>query len=213
MGEARRAGRRPERTSTRPTWWVLLAVSMAVMALIFARSGGTNHRSTSTKGSSPLNPPTFVKHSTGSAKQTPELNQLSPIPSQPLSSSAAGIPKLLGGGVSASPSPPTPSSTTVTAGTTINTYPGYLSYPYNVVSSYPLVGATGSVTASATWQANATLDISISCPSGQRSSVGTSAVSVSISTTTSPCSVRLSEEPAVLEAVAYDLRITISPDS
>jgi hypothetical protein len=215
MGEMRRAERRPERASTRPTWWVLLAVSMAVMALIFALSESTDHKSGSTKVSSLLNPPTFVKRSTGSAKRTPELDQLSPIPSQTLSSSAGGTPTLLGGAALARPPTPAPSSTTVTTGTTdaTNTYPGYLSYPYDVASSYPVTGAVSSVTASATWQANATLDVSISCPSGQQSSVGTSTVSVSMSTTTSPCSVRLSEQPAVMEAVAYDLTITIGPDS
>jgi hypothetical protein len=215
MGEIRRAERRPERASTRPTWWILLAVSMAVMALIFALSDGTNPKSTPAKESSLLNPPIFVNRSTASAKRTPELNQLSPIPSQPLSSRAAGTPTLPGSGVSARPSSSTPPSTAVTTGTpgTTYTYPGYLSYPYNVASSYPVAGAAGSVTASAAWQANATLDVSISCPSGQRSSVGTSTVSVSMATTISPCSVRLSEQPAVLEAVAYDLTITIGPNS
>jgi len=213
MGVNRRGGHPPERASTRPTWWVLLAVSMAVMALIFARSAGTTHRSTSTRVLSPLNPPTFVKRSAGSATQTPELKQLSPIPTQPSNSSAVGTPKLVGGGVSSSPSPPTPTSTTVTAGTTVDSYPGYLIYPYNVISSYPIVGAPGSITASATWPANATLDVSISCPSDQRSSVGTSSASVSMATTTSPCTVHLSEEPTVSEPVAYDLTITISPDS
>ena len=213
MGVNRRGRRRPERASARPTWWVLLAVSMAIMALIFARSAGTTHRSTSTRVLSPSNPPTFVKRSTGSATQTPELKQLSPIPTQPSNSGAVGTPKLGGGGVSVSPSPPTPTSTTVTAGTTIDSYPGYLIYPYNVVSSYPIVGAPGSITASATWPTNATLDVSISCPSDQRSSVGTSTVSVSMATTTSPCTVHLSEVPAVPEPVAYDLTVTITPDS
>lgn len=213
MAANRRGRRRSERASTRPTWWVLLAVSMAVMALIFARSAGTTHRSNSASVPSPSNPPKFVKRSGGSATQTPELKRLSPIPTQPSSSNAVGTPKLAGGGVSASPSSPTSTSTTVTTRTTVDSYPGYLSYPYNVVSSYPIVGAAGSITASATWPANATLDLSISCPSGQRSSVGTSTASVSMATTTSPCTVRLSEEPAVPEPVAYDLTVTISPDS
>jgi hypothetical protein len=212
MGPDRRPRRRPERSSARPTWWVLLAVSMAVMAVIFARSAGTSHRSNSASTSRPPNPRTFEGRSARTTAQTPLLKQVSPVSSQPSSATTPGTPQQTGGALP-SPSSPTSTSATTPVGQTVESYPGYLSYPENVVSSYPIPGMAGDVTASASWPSDVTLDLSISCPSGQRSVAGVSTASVSMVVTSPSCTVKLSEATAVTEPVAYKLTITISPDT
>jgi hypothetical protein len=207
----RRSRRRPERSSTRPTWWVLLAVSMAVMALIFARTAGITHRSTSASIRISSNAPTSVKRSAPAAAQPPELRQISPTPLQSPTSTTISTPQPTGRALP-SPIPPSLTSTTAASGSIVE-YPGYLTYPDNVVSSYPVLETAGDVTASASWATDSTLDVSISCPSGQRSASGTSTVSVSMAVTTSLCTVRLTEETAVVEPISYNLTVAVSPDS
>jgi hypothetical protein len=206
-----RSRRHSERASARPTWWVLLAVSMAVMALVFARSPGTIHRSDSGSLSNPMNDLHVGKSSNSSTPQIPVLAKASTPPDQ--ASSTTTLP------LQPSPSESQPGSfvqpgpTTAPVNRAVQSFAGYLSYPDNVVSSYPVSGGAGEVTAVASWTTVATLQLSISCPAGQRSISGTSIATVSMPVTAAPCTVALSEVTAHVGPVAYDITVTTRPDA
>jgi len=197
---------RQDGSSPRPTWWVLLAVSMAVMALIFSRSGGTTHKAG-------LERTDDRSRSTEPSLETPQAPALVKAAKAPnvLPSISTQAPAESGDTGRQPPSTAMPNSpTTTTMMPTIESFQGYLTYPDNVVSSYPIVGTGRDVTASATWSGQTTLDLSINCSEDQRSVRGTSTASVSIAAM-SPCTVNLTDEGLSAAPVIFDLTITISP--
>ena len=211
MSQSQRSRRPSERASARPTWWVLLAVSMAVMALIFARTPGTIDRSVSASQSNPLNGLPVGKSPISPTPQVPVLAKASTPPNQAQSTTALprqdSAPELPSGSILQ----PTPSTAPVKPA--VESFAGYLSYPDNVVSSYPVSDSAGEVTAVASWTAVATLKLSINCQTGQRSISGTSNASVSMPITTAPCTVMLSEVTANPGPVTYDLTVTMNQDA
>lgn len=201
-------------SSARPTWWVLLAVSMAIMALVFARSAGDHHPKTPAIAIDPSILPRFVNRSGPSISQT--LKQVSPIPRQSTTTTTpiTHLPS------SASPhiqTPPTYStmptySTTETAGS-VQSYPGYLSYPDDIATSYPIHSVGGNITASVSLVASSNVEVSINCSDAQRSATGMSAVAVSMVGATSPCTVQVADETDTSEPIAYSLTVTTSSGS
>lgn len=197
-------------SSPRPTWWVLLAVSMAVMALIFSRSGGTTHKTGATNSLERTDDRNRSAKPNLGAPQAPALVKAAKAPNV-LPSISPQAPAQSGDTGRQPPSTAMPNSpTAITMMPTIESLQGYLTYPDNVVSSYPIVGTGGDVTASATWSGQTTVDLSINCSEDQRSARGTSTASVSIAAM-SPCTVNLTDEGLSTAPVIYDLTITISP--
>jgi len=208
--EERRRHRRQGGVSTRPTWWVLLAVSMAVMALIFSRSGGTTHGADVSKSLERSGDRSRATAPNPKTPRTPALVRAATTPNA-LPSSSSKAPSQsssTGRQPPASAMPTLPTTTTMMP--TIESLQGYLTYPDNVVSSYPIVATGRDVTASATWSGQTTLDLSINCSDDQRSASGTSTASVSIAAT-SPCTVNLTDEGLSTTPVIFDLTITMSP--
>jgi hypothetical protein len=196
--------------SARPTWWVLLAVSMAVMALIFSRSGGTTHKAGVSNSLERSDDRSRATEPNPETPQTPALVRAATTPNVLPSSSTSPVQSHDTGRQPPSSAMPILPTTTTTVMPTIESLRGYLTYPENVVSSYPIVGTGRDVTASATWSGQTTLDLSINCSEDQRSVRGTSTASVSIAVS-SPCTVNLTDEGLSTVPVIYDLTITMSP--
>jgi hypothetical protein len=210
--EQRRHRRRQGGASTRPTWWVLLAVSMAVMALIFSRSGGTPHKAGVSKSLERSGDRSRATAPNPTTPRTPALVRAAPAPNV-VPSSSNGAPSQSNDTGHQPPSSAAPTSPTITTMTpTVESLQGYLTYPDNVVSSYPIVATGREVIASATWSGQTTLDLSINCSGNQRSVSGTSTASVSIAAT-SPCTVNLTDQGLSTTPVIFDLTITMSPAS
>jgi hypothetical protein len=206
VGPNRRLRKPQERPSARQSWWVLLAVSLAVMALIFAHSAGHAGMSASPANQTNGEPAGLVPKQL----QRPAIQKALALPEEPPSLATSTDLQPVKGEVQ-SPPPPVQTSTTTSEAPVVESYPGYLRYPDNIVSSYPVSGEGGSITASASWHGVASLDLSISCPSGDQSVVGTSAVSVSLVASSGFCNVLLREEAPSTEPITYDLTVTISP--
>jgi hypothetical protein len=214
------SGRRPTSHSldahNRPTWWILLTITLAVVAVTFAHIGMSTHPRPSSPFSSVAptsrdirNVPNVPLHS--SKEKTPldntpalyhiDSNQGSTAPPttqssliRPTAASPTGDP------ITTPPVAATPSNGN-------ETISGYLSYPDNIESFIAIPAVTGVVTVSAAWSTGAPLGLSIVCSSSTQTMTGTSAIHVSTSVGGSPCTVRLYEESPVSEPVPYTLNV------
>jgi hypothetical protein len=181
---------------------------MAIMALVFAYSAGGTHRGSHVSNLSPSNLPTFMNRRTPSSSHT--LTHVSPMPSPATPTTIVTDPRSSGTG-RASEAPTRPSQAVISE--SMRSYPGYLSYPDNIVTSYPFDSVSGQITATASWTAEATIEVSVDCAASQRWASGTSMASVSISAAAAPCTVQLTEETDASEPIAYNLTVTIIPSS
>lgn len=200
---------RGDGSSPRPTWWVLLAVSMAIMALVFAHSAGAHNHKTPPVATDPLNFPTFVTRSGPSVSRS--LKQVSPIPIQSSTTTTTDIasrPTNQDAPVETSPT----YVPTETDGS-VESYPGYLSYPDNITTSYPIDNVGANVTASVSVAANANVEVSISCSGTQQTAAGTSNVSISMTAASPPCTVQLTDETNATDPVPYNLTVTTAKGS
>lgn len=198
----------PKRRDARPNWWVLLAVFLSMTAVLFAHAGAR----TSNKAHAPL-----LKTSIPGAKKYTHFTNQTPIAwssGAPATNQKPNTPSDSASSVLITPAP------TVTAQTTqqfigtpysVTTYPGYLSYPDNVSTSFPIPAGATAVSASATWQGDGTLDLALECPSNEHDAMGSgSTVTISGALTGSPCELILSEDGEVTYPVSYSLVIKVT---
>ena len=105
---------------------------------------------------------------------------------------------------------------TIVAGPT-PVYPGVGNMVYPTVSATYPAASGGVVTAEATWQGTASLELAISCPGGLSTTrSGPSGLSVSLDDSgpsAGTCQVTLSLPPGVTATVSYTLSITPRPSA
>jgi hypothetical protein len=89
---------------------------------------------------------------------------------------------------------------------TNKTYDGSLQQPDDAFASYVFTGV-GSMTVSVTWAYATPLSLSVSCPGGSDTKVGTSVLSVVIPNAGGDCSTTLKESLVQYDAVDYVLAI------
>jgi hypothetical protein len=189
-----------------PSWWVLLAVSMALVAIIFARSANTPNRKAQAIPQQPRSPGIPGRRPTRPVAGTPTARSI-------VRPTAPNTTALTTEGFTSQSLYPGISTNTGETTPTVTSYPGYLSYPDNVSSSFPiLTTASGQVAAVASWTTGATLVLSIDCASGTRSLEGTSTDSVSISVAIAPCTVTLSEKNSDAGPIEYTLNVSTDPN-
>lgn len=196
-----------KRDGARPSWWMLMAISLSTTAILCAHfgAGSESRRSNPSKTvtSSLQDPPARSYWSSGALMDTAgrskafdsgqgdELPARLPSPTTQTTQGAEAVP-------TQTPEGPT-------------TYPGYLSYPDNVTTSLPLPNQARAVSASVTWQGTESLGIAIECPSGEHSAVGTSsAVSISADLVGSPCQLVLTEVSQASQPVPYLLSLNVT---
>jgi hypothetical protein len=195
-----------EDSSPRPTWWVLLAVSMAIMALVFAHSAGEHHPQSRAIAINPSILPTFADRSGPSISRT--LKQVSPIPS-PSSTTTTAVPYPPSDTGPRFQTPPA-SPVTETAGS-VRSYPGYLNYPDDIETSYPIDNVGGNIAASVSFVGDSNVEVSIDCSDAQRSATGTSTVATSLIGATPPCTIEVTDEGVTWEPITYSLIVTTTP--
>ena len=94
---------------------------------------------------------------------------------------------------------------------TTATYPGFLSYPDNITTAFPLPSDATAVSASATWQGGGPLNLAIECPSNVNHSTGyLYTVSIAGELHGSPCQLVLTEQGILTQPVPYSLDITVT---
>jgi hypothetical protein len=214
------SGRRPTSHSldghNRPTWWILLTITLAVVAVTFAHIG----MSTRSRRSSPFssvaptgrdtrNDPSLPLHSSKEKAPLDNSPALYHVDSNQGSTAPATTQSSLIPPTAAAPAgdPITTQPVTTTPSNGDETISGYLSYPDNIESFISIPAVTGAITVSAAWSTGAPLGLSIVCSSSTQTMTGTSALHVSTSAGDSPCTVRLYEESPTSEPVPYTLNV------
>jgi hypothetical protein len=207
-------GRRPRVGRGRPNWWVILAVSLALMALLVATAGNPAHapRRRAVANDAP--------HATSTTTSLAPAATDTRTPSTSLLSSRAGTP-----GVSppttVAPSAPT-TTTSVPATTTTTTAAaaaaeqpsdrmqsqGIIQPPQQRSSAFGFTGA-GATEVSVVWSGATYLTMEVSCPNGSQSVGGSSAMAASLPDASGSCLATVSEPSTESTALTYT--ITIGP--
>src|SRR5579872_422994 len=143
---------------SKPGWWTLLAVSLSLIAALFAKSAHSTSSSVAIQAYS-------HDHRTGA--QLDWSIAAAPLASLPTSAAIAPVAVQ----TDADAQVQSPSYETYS-------FPGYLSYPDNVISTFPIVNSTGLVAVSAAWSPEALLEVSVACGTTTRSVTGSSAISL-----------------------------------
>jgi hypothetical protein len=222
----------------RPNWWVILAVSLALMALLVATAGAPPDRpgprrslgESSTGAAHPV--PPHVGTSPGrdspphSSSSTTTTTATTSPPAPPTSGtalvSAHGFRDDTGAPASAPATAPTAVTTTTattTTTTTTTTQPaslpadrmqtqGVLDPPVQTSNGYGFTG-TGAMQVSVVWSGDTYLTMTVSCPSGSQSVGGTSAMEASLPDAQGNCQATVSEPASESTSLTYT--ITIEP--
>ncbi len=217
----------------RPNWWVILAVSLALMALLVATAGSAPHparrggalasatsgdprHAGATHGADGPTPATAAAPSTTTTTTTTSV----PL-AVPTGSATAGSSLLSARSLGAGTGPTTvPSVTTTTQATTTTTSPiasqpadrtqtqGYLEPPLQTSNGYGFTG-TGAMQISVLWSGTTYLTMTVTCPNGAQNVGGTSAMEASLPDASGSCRATVSEPSSETTALTYT--ITIGP--
>ena len=219
----------------RPNWWVILAVSLALMALLVATAGTTPRRAghpggqvdaaardlrstgaapaAGTRSSISAAPTTTTTTTTTVPKSVPSASATSgtSLVSARALGTGAGTPMTTVPSVATTTLPPTTTTTTIP----ISSQPadrmqtqGYLDPPLQSTNGFGFTG-TGAMQISVLWSGTTYLTMTVSCPSGSQSVGGTSAMEASLGDASGNCQATVSEPSS--ESVALTYAITIGP--
>ncbi len=210
----------------RPNWWVILAVSLALMALLVATSGSTPHRighghaliAAVDPGHASGSPHKASGPSAGTPATSTTTTAASPRPTSVPATSDTSL--LSAHAPGAAPTTTVPSITTTTATTTTTAAAsasqpadrmqtqGYLDPPLQTSNGYGFTGS-GAMQISVLWSGSTYLTMSVSCPSGSQSVGGTSAMAASLPDASGSCRATVSEPSSESATLTYS--ITIGP--
>lgn len=219
----------------RPNWWVILAVSLALMALLVA-TAGTRPHSTSRHHGLAVGATSDSHHAVSAKGTQPSATTSTTVPRG--ASGASGTGSVTGSNTSLASSsrspvdagtpttvpPSAPSAPTTTApaaaATTTTTAPpasspndrtqtpGILNPPGQRSNGFAFTG-TGPTTVSVIWSGSTYLTLDVSCPSGSQSVGGTSVMQATLPDASGSCLATVSEPAS--ESVALTYTITIGP--
>ncbi len=211
----------PRLARGRPNWWVILAVSLGLMALLVATAGNPRRP---VHGSPALaTAPTKDAHDPRRAAGTTTTTTASPVaPSKdaPTSSATSLLSSSSHAGTTAPPSGPTTTTSVATTTTTTAPQPvvaqpadrtesqGVIEPPQQRSSSFGFTG-TGAMQVSVVWSGDTYLTMQVSCPSGSQSVGGSSAMAASLPDASGSCLATVSEPTTESTALTYT--ITIGP--
>ncbi|HXY28221.1 MAG TPA: hypothetical protein VEH82_08065 [Acidimicrobiales bacterium] len=212
----------------RPNWWVILAVSLALMALLVATSPAPHawHRQTTAQvaphghertaprsaADGPGHPgPPVTAVTTTTAPGAAVAASAPPVRSFV---SAAAIPA-----TAAAPSTTTTTTTTAQPATTSASAPaavpadrtqaqGDLDPPLTTTNEFAFTGS-GAMEVSVVWSGGSYLAMEVSCPGASQSVGGTDAMAATLPEAVGSCTATVSEPPAENASVTYT--ITIEP--
>ncbi|HEY1446036.1 MAG TPA: hypothetical protein VGF51_14175 [Acidimicrobiales bacterium] len=212
----------------RPNWWVILAVSLALMALLVATAGNPRHAARGAHGIA--NAQSSDSHgaraagaggSTHSPSKAPSTTTT--VPARPGASTAAtALTSTQGATVPTTTGPPAAAPVTTTTApvvvpttTTVpspalgaGSHQGVIEPPAQRSSSVGFTG-TGAMQVSVVWSGSTYLTMQVSCPSGNQNVGGSSAMAASLPDASGSCLATVSEPSSESTALTYT--ITIGP--
>jgi hypothetical protein len=212
---------------------VILAVSLGLMALLVATAGSTprpaGHQAGGAAESAARNPARTGAHrsaGTGAASSSPTTTTTTTTPAPPPPGSTDGASSRLTAGtpdttstpqtaaprVTATTLAPTTTTTTTDQGASVpadrTQTQGYLNPPLQASNQFGFTGA-GAMEVSVVWSGDTYLTMEVSCPSGDQSVGGTSAMAASLPDASGSCLATVSEPAS--ETVSLTYTITIGP--
>ena len=213
----------------RPNWWVILAVSLGLMALLVATAGSTPQ--SAGRGHRPAQEAAGLTTRTDAGRAAPgaapnappaTTTTTAPAPAPATSGPAEVGPTLLATSTPdtvGTPGTPQPATTTTTiAPTTTTTLPGaslpadrtqtqgYLDPPVQTSNEYEFTG-TGAMAISVLWSSDTYLSMEVTCPSGSQSVGGTSAMAASLPDATGSCLATVREPASETASLTYTISI------
>jgi hypothetical protein len=221
----------------RPNWWVILAVSLGLMALLVATAGSTppaprragGEAQSAARippragraGAAPLTPttrtPTTTTTTTGAAgAPLSGATDLASSARTTETSGAAGAPPAATAAPSVTTTTLAPATTTTTAAAGPSSSvaadrtqtQGYLNPPLQSSNQFGFTG-TGAMEISVVWSGDTYLSMEVSCPSGDQNVGGTSAMAASLPDASGSCLATVSEPTSESTSLTYT--ITIGP--
>ena len=220
-------GRRPRVVRGRPNWWVILAVSLALMALLVATAGNPKRVTGGSHGlASSRSAGTHGKGNGGtvaperSASTSRSTTTTAPVAAR---TSATALASTHPGSVAPTTvTPGTVTTTTAVAATPPTTTTtaaasqppgdireqGVIEPPAQRSSSVGFSGS-GAMEVSVVWSGSTYLTMQVSCPNGSQNVGGSSAMAASLTNASGSCLATVSEPASESTALTYT--ITIGP--
>jgi hypothetical protein len=211
-------GRRSRVGRGRPNWWVILAVSLALMALLVATAGNPARvprrpalANDAPRGSGPASTTTTT---TSLAPATTDIR----TPSTSLLSSRLGTTGAVGLGAPTNVAPPTTTTTPTPVATTTTSAPpasqpsdrtswqGVIEPPEQRSSTFGFTGA-GAMEVSVVWSGATYLTMEVACANGSQSVGGTSAMAASLPDASGNCLATVSEPSSESTALTYTIMV------
>lgn len=225
-------GRRPRVARGRPNWWVILAVSLALMALLVATAGNPkrvprgdaahgianaqssdSHRSGDVASGSARSTSTVRSTTTTTTTTAPGAANASTAATALTSTRGPTVPTTVP--PAAAPVTTTipvvvPSTTTTVGSPSVGSgsHQGVIEPPAQRSSSVGFTG-TGAMQVSVVWSGPTYLTMQVSCPSGSQNVGGSSAMQASLPDASGSCLATVSEPTS--ESIALTYTITIGP--
>ncbi len=212
----------------RPNWWVILAVSLGLMALLVATAGGTprvTRRAGGSAAAARISPSAGTRRGAGTGAAAPSATTTTTTAPTPPSSVSAGVgTSLLSSGtprVASTPLTGATGATTTTlppTATTTTTDPnaalpadrtqtqGYLDPPTQTSNQFGFTG-TGSMRISVVWSGDTYLTMEVSCPNGSQNVGGTSAMAATLPDASGSCLATVSEPASESTSLTYTISI------
>jgi hypothetical protein len=220
-GNATGSSTRAHPARGRPTWWVVLAVSLALMALVAATAARTDGPGGARHGKASVDPRRSAaalshrkhpgsSHSTSTTDVVPgtvPARSSTPSVGVDAASPPAGHAVVT---TTTTTSAPAATTTTTSVASDDTVDPGYLQPPVQRSANFGFTGH-GSAQITVTWSNSTYLTLSVSCPSGNQQAGGSSALSLSIPDAEGSCQGTLSEPTDEDSTLSYT--ITIDPGS
>jgi hypothetical protein len=217
----------------RPNWWVILADSLGLMALLVATAGSTpparQPKGGPAAAAAQISPGLGLlwnagapTHPTTTTTTTATTTTTTPQPSAGTTDVAATHLTSGTSGATGSPAAPAPGATVTTTtavpATTTTTAAspavaadrtqtqGYLNPPTQPSNKFGFTG-TGAMEISVVWSGSTYLTMQVSCPSGGQSVGGTAAMAASLPDASGSCLATVSEPTSETTSLTYTISI------
>jgi hypothetical protein len=224
VGAEREPNRQSRGSVGRPHWWVVLAVTLSLMAMIAAvRASHPDHRTAGsnappTRSGQVATPPGTrpgvgtgpTTSTTAPATTTTEEHGIPAAPPPSTTTTQPTVAGLVSDPAAASaPTASAPSTTQPSVEHTNLTYPGNLQYPDNIAVTLGFSTSPGAVTVTASWNTDDQLQLQVHCDgSPEPSAEGGPGLSVDAQSAGGDCSATLAEPSGVEASLSYEIEVS-----
>jgi hypothetical protein len=199
----------------RPTWWVVLAVALALMALVAATATRSTPVGSAHRPQADATTTSTTSRTPSGAAATTTVPTLGGTSASAGGSGLSGLGALNTGAVThtatttstTAPAAAPTTTTTQAPGAGDTTYPGFFQPPQNSSTTVGFPGQ-GATRVSATWSDATYLTLNVTCTGFNQSTGGSSALSLTIPDAQGSCQAMLSEPANENDMLTYTLVVS-----